>query len=111
MATEVKKTATKKTITTNTPVVTEKVVEVPKKVEEVKGYEPTDSIPCESVTAGKLMMIGKKTGTLYVWNGVTDVTDVEYQDLKAEILVKGRYLTDPLIIIRDDDLLATKEFS
>jgi len=88
------------------------------KIEEVKSpvsakekvYAATDEIPCKSITVGKLILIGKKTENMYIWNGYGDVTAVEYQDLKAAKLVKSQYIYSPLFIIDDEELLKTKEW-
>lgn len=80
-------------------------------VEEKKTYQPNDEIDCFSVTAGELIMIGRKTRNVYRWTNYGDTTPVEYQDLKAEKLnSKSQYIYDPLFVIDDEELLATPEF-
>ena len=77
----------------------------------VKTFEPDDGIECVSVTAGELIMIGKKTGNLYRWAGYGDTTTVEFQDLRVEARnAKSRYLYDPFIMIEDEGVLALPEF-
>ena len=77
-----------------------------------KSYNPGDEINCFSITAGELIMIGRKTGNVYRWANYGDVTAVEYQDLKSEKLnSKSPYIYDPLFVIDDDELLATKDFA
>ena len=57
-------------------------------------------------------MIGRKTGNVYRWANYGDVTQVEYQDLKAEKLnSKSAYIYNPLFVIDDEELLATKDFA
>ena len=49
----------------------------------VKKFEDTDTIPCVSITAGRLGMIGIKSHINYSWEAQGEVVDVEYQDLEA----------------------------
>ena len=86
-----KKTTTKKDVVENKPVENKEVVEEVKKVEPAKKektFDPTDLVNCTSVTAGELIMIGKKSGNLYRWTDCGDTQEVEYQDLKSEKLNK-----------------------
>jgi len=77
-----------------------------------KKYEPTDSIECVSVTAGRLMMMGKKTKNLYDWANCGDTTYVEYQDLKAEMLTANSpIIYEPMILINDQEVLDSPEFA
>lgn len=78
--------------------------------QEKAEYDATDGVPCRSVTAGQLIMIGKKTGNLYNWSNFGDTTEVEYQDLKAAKLTKSQYIYLPYFIIDDAKLLATNEW-
>lgn len=108
MAESIKKrnTTAKKTVAPQEEALVEKTV-----VEEKKIYQPNDEINCFSITAGELIMIGRKTRNVYRWSNYGDVTPVEYQDLKAEKLnSKSQYIYDPLFVIDDDELLATPEF-
>ena len=94
--------------TTTKSVAKETEIENPAKRE----YEPYDSIKCMSVTAGELLMIGKKTGILYKWSGYGDVVYVEYQDLKAEAYnSRSNYIYAPLFMIEDEELLTVREFA
>lgn len=70
-----------------------------------KKYKSDDLITCRSVTGGKLLMRGKKTGILYVWSGDGDSREVEYQDLLSLKVSRSRFLYDPLFVIEDEDLL------
>lgn len=105
MAKEMTKSPSKKT-TTKTTAAVEKPV-----VAERREFLPSDEISCVSVTAGELIMIGRKTGNVYTWSNYGDTAQVEYQDLKAEKFnSKSRYIYDPLFIIDDDDVLHSSEF-
>lgn len=72
---------------------------------KVKKFAPDDMIPCRSITYGELLLEGFKTKTLYTWANAGDVTYVEYQDLQSLQSRKSRFLTDPLFIIEDEDLV------
>lgn len=81
-------------------------------VKEKKTFAPTDEIETSSVTAGELIMIGRKSGRYYRWTGYNDTTPVEYQDLKAEQYVANSpYLYKPLFLINDDEFLGLPENS
>ena len=69
-------------------------------------FAPDDMIPCRSVTYGELLLEGFKTKALYTWANEGDVTEVEFQDLQALQSRKSRFLTDPLFIIEDEDLVS-----
>lgn len=73
-----------------------------------KKYESTDMIWTTSVTAGELIMIGKKTKNVYTWSDLGDKTEVEYQDLTAARASKDPYLLSPLFMIDDEELLESK---
>lgn len=75
----------------------------PKKT--VRKFEPSDLIPCRSVRAGELLLPGKKSKLLYIWSGVGDTTEVEFQDLQALRSTRSHYIYDPLFIIEDEELL------
>lgn len=78
----------------------------------VRKFEPTEPIECVSVTAGRLMMIGRKTGNLYDWMNCGDTAYVEYQDLKAEMLVSNSpIMYDPMILINDPEVYSCPEFA
>ena len=83
-------------------------VELPK---EEKIFAATDLVNCVSVTAGELIMIGKKSGNLYRWTDCGDNQEVEYQDLKSEKLNKmSKYIYSPLFVIEDEDVLDSPDF-
>ena len=97
---------------TTTKAVAEKPAVKEPEVKAKREYEPDEDIKCVSVTAGELLMIGKKTGLLYKWSNYGDTAYVEYQDLKAEAYnSKSNYIYLPLIMIEDDELLNTREFA
>ena len=81
-------------------------------VVKAKTFEPEDDVNCVSVTAGELIMIGKKTGNLYRWSNYGDTTMIEFQDLKAEIRnSNSKYIYSPLFMIEDEDVLELPEFA
>lgn len=107
-----KKTGRKTTITKKTTPVSEEVketVDAPvkevKKERKVTSIDANAMIPCKSVTAGELLLPGKKSGILYRWANYGDVTEVEYQDLLALKSTKSRYIYEPWFIIDDEEVL------
>lgn len=70
-----------------------------------KEYKATDGIPCKSITAGELGMIGIKSGILYRWACQDDVTEVEYQDLVAGIRSSADSIMRPRFLVLDDDFV------
>lgn len=108
MATK-KMTATPKTKTPVEEPVVEKqeVVEKQqiKKALEKTRRKDTDLIPCVSVTAGELLVVGDKTKLLYSWVGEGDIVDVEYQDIVSAIRSKKPCVFKPRFIINDDELV------
>lgn len=94
MAQTVKKTTPVEEVTTETV-----AAKKPKK------YAATDVIPCVSITAGELGMVGIKSHINYRWVDRGDVVEVEYQDLTAAIRSKASYITKPYFIIQDDDFV------
>ncbi len=71
-----------------------------------KTYKPDDLIPCRSIIAGQLGMVGLKSEINYEWHGRNDITEVEYQDLVAAIRNKKRHIKEPYFIIEDEAFLA-----
>lgn len=93
---------------TNVETVVENVIEEPKKATSKprsRKFNPTDIIPCRSVCYGELILEGYKTKMIYTWANAGDSTDVEFQDLQALQSRKSKFLTDPLFIIEDEDLV------
>jgi hypothetical protein len=70
-----------------------------------KKFAPDDTIECRSVTYGELVLLGFKSKLLYTWANAGDVAYVEYQDLQALQSRKSKFLTEPLFIIEDEDLV------
>lgn len=101
--------ATKKTEIENIESIENKNVEEikkPTKKAQAKKFEPSESIPCRSVTYGELVLMGYKSKLLYTWANTGDVAYVEYQDLQALQSRKSRFLTEPLFVIEDEDLVS-----
>lgn len=83
---------------------TEKVISKPVKP-AAKKFAPNDMIECRSVTAGELILVGAKTKLQYTWADYGDTCYLEFQDLQALQSLKSAFLTKPLFIIQDDDLV------
>ena len=101
--------ATKKTGIENIESIeTENVVaaEKPAKKPQAKKFDPTETIPCRSVTYGELVLMGYKSKLLYTWANAGDVAYVEYQDLQALQSRKSRFLIEPYFVIEDEDLVS-----
>lgn len=71
---------------------------------------PTTPIACRSIVQGELLFPATKSGNLYTWAGYGDVTEVEYQDLLALLLVRSRYLFEPFMLILNDIVLENTRF-
>lgn len=67
-----------------------------------KKYEPTDMIPCKSVTPCELVLVGVDKHTVYHWNYFGDVDYVSYRDLQS--WRRNESVTAPLILIEDPEL-------
>lgn len=68
-------------------------------------FDPNDSIPCRSVTYGKLFINGTKTGMVYTFSDYDDESDIEYRDLVALIRSKDKAIYKPRIIVMDEDFI------
>lgn len=75
----------------------------PKK--EKRKFDPTETISCRSVCYGELILEGYKSKMLYTWADYGDSADVEYQDLQALQSRKSAFLTKPLFVIEDEELV------
>lgn len=84
----------------------DEVVKPVKKQVKEKGFKDSDLIECVSVTVGKLIMIGIKSGEKYVWDGINSTNLVEYRDLIAAIRKHTPILFKPRIIIKNKDFLS-----
>lgn len=71
-----------------------------------KKFKATDVIECMSITSGELGMIGIKSRINYKWATRGDVTEVEYQDLRAAVMSNVSHITKPYFIIQDEDFIA-----
>ena len=72
---------------------------------QTRKFDPTETFPCRSVCYGELILEGYKSKILYTWANCGDYADVEYQDLQALQSRKSKFLTDPLFIIEDEELV------
>lgn len=77
------------------------------KATKARVFEKEDLIPCMSVITGELIYHEdwSKSHTRYEWMQYGDVTEVEYQDLKAMLARKSDYLLYPYFIVTDEDFL------
>lgn len=74
--------------------------------EEKRQFAKDDLILCTNVFAGTTVMIGKRTGNKYVWEGFGDEQEVEYEDLKSAALNKrSDFIYSPSILIQDEDFI------
>lgn len=91
------------------PVIESVVEEVEKNVEPVKNvakeYKKDDVIPCRSVTAGYLGIVGPRTKQPYPFENMGDVAYIEYQDLYSWLTAQHPIIFKPFLIIEDTDLL------
>lgn len=76
----------------------------------VSGYKPNDLVPCKSITAGRMIYIGPRTRTPYVWVNSGDVAYLEYQDLMSAILSHSDYVYEPLFVIEDEAILSDRRW-
>ena len=72
---------------------------------KTRKFDPTETISCRSVCYGELILEGYKSKILYTWANYGDYADVEYQDLQALQSRKSAFLTKPLFIIEDEELV------
>lgn len=94
----------------NAPKSIETKKETVAKVVEPRKFQSDDAIPCRSVTAGELIMIGK-SGTYYSWANVGHVIDVRYDDIVHLKFARSSQLYFPRFIIEDEELLADPRFA
>lgn len=104
MARTVRNTQTASEVTDSDAVVAN--AEVKNTIKKVKStFEIDEAIPCKSVTAGTMRMIGVKSHTDYLWSNEGDVAYVEYQDLVAAVRSGSAYVNKPRFIILNDEFL------
>lgn len=97
-----KKTAT---VTEDTKKETSTVAEEKVSTKTPRKYEKEDVIPCKSITNGKLLVDGDKSGNLYRWADYGDVEEVEYQDLIYMVRSHKACVLRPRFIIQDKDFV------
>ena len=93
-----KKTTTKAVENTNTDVVEKK--------SEKKKFEPTEMIPCVSLTAGELFYVGLKSDTLYTFADIDDVQEIEFRDLDYAARKGDKMMFKPRFVVQDADFIA-----
>jgi len=77
-------------------------------VEEIKQprvYKEDDMIMCRSITGGKLINIGAKSESRYVFANRDYTCEVEVRDLNSLKAKKSKYLYEPLFVIEDEEFL------
>lgn len=95
-----------------------KAVEVEKveaKVEQPKSEQPKrqkqvevkmdDLVPCRNISNGTLHFKSTRTGATYLWQGFNDVDMVPVSELVNMKASAGRILTEPWLIVEDDDVV------
>ena len=80
----------------------EEVVTTTAPVSTGRKYEPTELIPCKSVTPCELVLVGVDRTTVYHWNYFGDVDYVSYRDLQS--WRRNESIVAPLILIEDPEL-------
>lgn len=85
----------------------ETTVEVTK---EKRKFEPEELVSCVSVTPGELFMVGYKSHNLYTWADSDDVIGVEFRDLDYAVKARKATVTEPYIVVDDEDFLALHPF-
>lgn len=80
----------------------ENVKEENKYIPTGKKYDPSELIPCRSVTPCELVLVGVDKNTVYHWNYFGDVDYVSYKDLQS--WRRNESITAPLILIEDPEL-------
>lgn len=72
---------------------------------KAKKFGEEDPVRCMSLFAGRLGMIGQKSGINYKWVGRGDEIDVEYRDLVAAYRMRKKQIMEPLFVVKDEDFL------
>lgn len=86
-------------------VVEQETAKKPVVKKQTRKFDPNETFSCRSVCYGELILEGYKSKILYTWANCGDYADVEYQDLQALQSRKSHFLTDPLFIIEDEELV------
>ena len=89
--------------------IAKEVVRDVKVVNSDKTFAASDTIRCRSITAGTLIMIGKKSSNKYRFSNIGDICEVEYQDLESARLTKSQNIFSPLFIIEDEEYISQKK--
>ena len=74
-------------------------------------YKPDEMISCRSIFPGVLIFNGVHSGITYTFNGMGDRRNIEYQDLKAGMLLQHSMLFNPDFIIEDYNLINDERWS
>ena len=78
-----------------------------KKVKTINDFKPDDKILCHSIFPGKMFFSGGASGITYEFVNFGARRYVQYQDLEYGLLLQKTSITSPLIIVDDEELLAT----
>lgn len=90
----------------NTVTVERKTEQTEQKIKEKKKFNPTDMIPCVSITAGEMFYIGSKSQTLYTFANIDDTVEIEFRDLDYAARSKDKIMFKPRFIVQDADFVA-----
>lgn len=85
---------------------TKKVKEIEEEiVKPTRKFKNDELIPCKSITNGKLLVDGDKSGILYKWADYGDVEEVEYRDLLYMVRSRAPWVYKPRLIVLDEDFI------
>lgn len=75
--------------------------------ESKKKFKDSDLIECRSITVGKLVFEGKKSGNVYRFPSYNSVEPVEYRDLLYAVrdVREGSLVYKPRFIVMDDEFI------
>lgn len=90
----------------NTVTIERKTEQTEQKIKEKKKFNPTDMIPCVSITAGEMFYIGSKSQTLYTFANIDDTVEIEFRDLDYAARSKDKIMFKPRFIVQDADFVA-----
>lgn len=99
---ELQKSTNTKAVAETTKIDEEKENKVQTYISTGKKYDPTELIPCKSVTPCELVLVGVDKTTVYHWNHFGDVDYVTYRDLQS--WRRNESIVAPLILIEDPEL-------
>lgn len=74
-------------------------------IEEKITYEPTDTIPCRSITSGVLFVTGVRSNITYQFADFDDIVDIEYRDLVYMVRSNDKAIFEPRFIIEDESFV------